>query len=407
MKASCVIVAHGMCRANLALQPWRYLHELALRRARRGPVVIVTDGAPNVPAESWSEGITLVPTPLLSIRRQRSLAALIEGFDPEEIWWSSTPRSVAYWPTWRRLRCPITAFITCTLYPWPVLLRAVLHGVPLSELRTLLQQRLMPRWLFVSLLRDDRFARVITQSEANRDLLLAAGLPSGKVHVVPVGIEDSDRRALPAAQVATARVRLGAQTGAASFLYLGATRRIRGIDALLAAAARAVRAETPLHLAVLARAADAATCTRLYARCEALGLGGHVTVIGGWLSKDELLACIDACDVVVQPFVVVPSEVPIAVLEALVRGKPVIASPIDGIPELVRTRGVIVDPLDTVAFADALRDLAHDSEKRVCLGDAAKRFMSDYPDWERVGEMMNAFSNTGKKGAAARLADIS
>lgn len=395
-----------MRRANLTLQPWRYLYELALRRAKRGPVVIVTDGALNVPEEHWGNDITLVPTPLLSIRRQRSLAALLEGFDPDEIWWSSTPRSVAYWPTWRRLRCPITAFITCTLYPWPVLLRAMFHGVPLSELRSLLQQRLMPRWLFVALLRDNRFARVITQSEANRDLLLAAGLPSGKVHVVPVGIEDSDRRALLAAQVSAARARLGAPAGTALFLYLGAARRIRGIDALLAATARAVRAEIPLHLAVLARGADAATCERLHARCKALGLGGRVTVIGGWLSKDELLACIDACDVVVQPFVLVPSEVPIAVLEVLARGRPLIASPIDGIPELVRNRGMIVDPLDSVAFADALRNLAHDPGKRACLGEAAKHFMNDYPDWERVGEMMDAFSEAIKNGAAGRLADI-
>ena len=114
--------------------------------------------------------------------------------------------------------------------------------------------------------------------------------------------------------------------------------------------------------------------------------------MGGWLSREDVWANMQACDAVVLPFVIVESDVPIAILEALARGRPVIASPVDGIPELVDGRGLIVDPLDADALALAMVRLSQDGALLRRLGSAAREFMATYPTWDEISDNLLAES---------------
>ena len=91
---------------------------------------------------------------------------------------------------------------------------------------------------------------------------------------------------------------------------------------------------------------------------------------------------------VTLPFVVVPSDVPLAILEALARGKPVIASAIDGIPELLEERGILIDPLNGQEFAEAIIKLATSESSRRQMSHASRKFMDSYPTWEEVVEFI-------------------
>ena len=63
---------------------------------------------------------------------------------------------------------------------------------------------------------------------------------------------------------------------------------------------------------------------------------------------------------------------PLAVLEALACGVPVIAARVGGIPEqLTEDTGVLVEPGDVKALARALDDLLHDPERRARMREAA------------------------------------
>lgn len=384
---SCVFVAHGLRRDNVRLQPWRYLYELALRFSARQAVVIVTDCDGEEFDEEWAPSIRVVGSRLLSPRRRHELGALINSYEPEKIWWSTTPRSVVYLPVWKQLACPVTALVTCPLYPWGLLLRALIHGVPWEELGGLVRQRIVPRWLFARMLRGPSVVRVVTQSENNRKLLIAAGVQAERIRQVPVGIDPQDRGEVSSTQIAEARAMLGFPEQATVFLYLGAVRRIRGIFALLDAFAIAARDNPHIFLGVLARGADEKLCSEVRAYCDRLGIVDRVKLMGGWLTREQVWANIEACDVVTLPFVVVPSDVPIAILEAMARGKPVIASEVDGIPELVRGRGAVVDPLDSKALAQALLKFADSPHYRQEMADASRGFMKTYPDWDQVGAL--------------------
>lgn len=384
---SCVFVAHGLRRDNARLQPWRYIYELALRFAAKQPVVIVTDCDGGESDEEWASNVRVISSRLLSPKRRHALGVLINSFNPGQIWWSTTPRSVVYLSVWKRLACPVMVLVTCPLYPWSLLLRAFAHGVPWVELGALFRQRVVPRWMFAKLLRSPVVARVVTQSGNNRDLLIAAGVPAEKIRHIPVGIDPEDRGKVSAPQISEARAMLGVPENATVFLYLGAVRRIRGIYALLNAFAIATVGNSEIFLGVLARGADEQLCGEVRAYCEKLGIVDRVKLIGGWLTREQVWASIEACDVVAQPFVVVPSDVPIAILEAMARVKPVIASDVDGIPELVRGRGSVVDPLNSQALAQALLKFATSESYRQEMAGEAKLFMDTYPDWDQVGAL--------------------
>lgn len=350
-------------------------------------MVFITSGALDKKEECWSENTKVVYTRFLSVYQQKQLGVLIEGYSPSQIWWSTTPRTVAFWPVLAKINCPIISLITCPLYTWRELIRASLAGVPIAELRALWLQRLVPRWLFVWMLYGRIFCKIFTQSKANREILISYGTLDKKVTVLPVGIDNEDRLPVNDLILTNAKLLIGSKIGDFTFLYFGAVRSIRGFHALMKAFPHVVRSDSKSRLVVLARGADKELCLKIEQRADGLGLRNKIRIVGGWLTREQIWGCIEACDVVVLPFVIVPSDIPIAILEALSRGKPVVASPIDGIPELVTGRGVIVDPLDTVKFAEVMIQLAGDGKEVIRLGQLAQVYMKKYPDWNEVGEI--------------------
>jgi glycosyltransferase involved in cell wall biosynthesis len=367
------------------LQPWRYLYEIARHIAVRHKVVMITDGPEPREEEGWEEGFHVVKSSMLSVRRQGELLDLINDFAPRQLWWSVTPRSIAFWPTLRNIGCDKYALVTCPLYGYGQLMRASRAGVPFEELGVLWKQRLVPRGLFARMLNHNHINKVFIQSMANRRALLEAGVQEQKLSLLRVGIDEADREAVAPEVLQAEQARLGHRDDVVSFLYFGAVRRIRGFDALLEAFGRLIQVSANARLVILARGAGDTKMRQIRVQIEQAGLADRVTVLGGWLSREQVWAHVESCDVAVLPFVIVPSDVPIAILEALARGKPVIGTPIDGIPELIEGRGLVVDPLDSQAFSDAMRRLVEDKDLRERLGRNARDFMRNYPGWEAVG----------------------
>jgi len=393
MSGSFVFVVPGLRRDHLMLQPWRYIYELAVRFSAHRPVVIVTDTEGVERTENWSPELKVSFTGKLSPRNRTDLATFLDGFEPEHVWWSTTPRSFVYQSVWKRLRCPITAMVTCPLYPWNLLIRAWTHGVPLKEMRALINQRFIPRWLFVKMLSSSMVFRVVTQSQSNRNILIEEGVPERKIKVIPVGDDNRGFENINTDKILAAKKMLGFPPEAKIFIYLGAMQRIRGIYALLDAFSLVIRRNQDAYLGILARGADEKLCETMRAYCMKKEIVERVKFIGGWLTREQVHASIEGSDVVTLPFIIVPSDVPVAILEALSRGKPVISSNVDGIPELISGRGIVVDPLDKNALAQAMLKFLESETFLKEMGEAALSFMANYPDWDRIGEMALKMGN--------------
>jgi glycosyltransferase involved in cell wall biosynthesis len=77
---------------------------------------------------------------------------------------------------------------------------------------------------------------------------------------------------------------------------------------------------------------------------------------------------------------------PLAVLEAMAAGLPVVATRIGGLPESIKDgeTGLLVEPNDAATLADAIVRLLSDPELRKSMGKAARRRAVELFSWERV-----------------------
>ncbi|MFI7706017.1 glycosyltransferase family 4 protein [Nonomuraea sp. NPDC049480] len=79
---------------------------------------------------------------------------------------------------------------------------------------------------------------------------------------------------------------------------------------------------------------------------------------------------LDRADVVVLPSI--SEGLSNAVMEAMARGRPIIATAVGGTPELLEDRGVLVPPSDPVSLSQAIARLLRDPETAASLGAAAR-----------------------------------
>jgi glycosyltransferase involved in cell wall biosynthesis len=119
------------------------------------------------------------------------------------------------------------------------------------------------------------------------------------------------------------------------------------------------------------------------AHVRAHGLEGRVHVLG---KRDAVRECLAGSDV----FVLSSNWEgnPLAVMEAMAAGLPVISTAVGGVPELVRSgeHGILVPREDCLAFTQAMRLLSIDSGKRAAMGRAARSFASTAFRVERMVE---------------------
>ena len=106
-------------------------------------------------------------------------------------------------------------------------------------------------------------------------------------------------------------------------------------------------------------------------RAEAAVLGDRVQV-NGWIDSLQRNALLEASDVFVLPSHA--EGVPMAMLEAMAYGLPVITTPVGGIPDLVtdHAQGLMVQPGNVDEIRDALRAMIEDEPLRLKLGRNAR-----------------------------------
>ena len=110
------------------------------------------------------------------------------------------------------------------------------------------------------------------------------------------------------------------------------------------------------------------------------GLQGAISVTG-WVSSQQVKAEIEAARALVLPSFA--ENMPVAIMEALARGRPVISTYVAGIPELIQAgkTGWLVPAGDDIALADAMREaLETPIERLATMGDAGRRQMLEHHD---------------------------
>jgi glycosyltransferase involved in cell wall biosynthesis len=101
-----------------------------------------------------------------------------------------------------------------------------------------------------------------------------------------------------------------------------------------------------------------------------LGVSGRVDFLG---QRSDVPRLLSGCDVFVLPSIY--EGFPLAVLEAMEAGKPVVATAVGGTPEAVLDgeTGYLVPPRDPAALAAAIRRVLTDPVRTATMGEAARQ----------------------------------
>ncbi len=289
--------------------------------------------------------------PLVSALQQAGVEAAVVN------WWRGMEDPRGAWQFWRKLRKQRFAIVHLHFGGRSVvwLARAATQAKIVRHLhgRILEPQGLAPVHFSV---RGTDAVVAVSQAVANQ-------VVDGPARVIYAGL------AIPCGHAPTQR------SSAPSGIILGTAGRLvelKGIEYLLRAAA-ALRSEFPALRVEIAGTGPQRE--KLEEAVMHAGLEGHVGFLG-WI--DDLPSLLSRWDIFVMPSL--EEGFPIAALDAMAAGLPVVATAVGGVPELIEDgkTGCLVPPRDAEALASRLRFLICNPELRASMGTAGYARVRDH-----------------------------
>lgn len=357
----------GFDKDVIRLQPWVTVYEVSQRFVKMGHAVdIITDR----PGNGRISSIAIHTVKTLRGHNSDEMEALLESIRPDIIIVSVTPLSLVssrWYSSAGRYR--VFAYISYPFYTALETLKAFPYLTRADRL-SYGRQLLVPGSLWGHRLKAF-FEGIICQSERTKTRLTCLTGGSTRIHAIPPGI-DSDWISM----------RSGAEKRETRFLYVGSPLAIRGFFFTLEALRKVT--EKGVRLKILARGADPCAVRNIKTLADSMGLGKIVSVQGGWLGKKELQSEMTDASVILMPFALVPSELPVSVLEAICCETPLIVSDIDGLPEAVGECGIAVRQCSVDELARAMARICSENGLDKKLREACRKRKSSIKTWEEV-----------------------
>lgn len=340
-----VFGVYGFDQETIKLQPWLTIREVGIRLVNIGWEVHVITDAVNTNSEL--DGIKIHKVDSLRQTNSAEVVNLITSINPAKLILLSSPLNLVGDGWFADVSCDIYAFLSYPFYTRLELMRAMPF---LTRQDALFYARylVLPNFLWQRTIRR-HFKGLIAQSE--RTVRRVASTTGNKLNQynIHAGI---DLDFWSPKKDKTSRER-----AVINFLYVGSAKSIRGFDILLKAFSR--MNSTNARLKILARGSGEAEEEqhRQYIENIVKHKSMNIELEGGWIDRETLRSEIQDADCVVLPFVLVPSELPVSVIECIACGTPVIATDINGLPEAIGAAGIIVKQASTMSLSLALDDL--------------------------------------------------
>ena len=167
----------------------------------------------------------------------------------------------------------------------------------------------------------------------------------------------------------TARSELGLSLDEPLVVHVGNIRPGKGHDILVDATAELVRTHPEVTVVSIGGEKHPGDLERIRNLAAAAGVGERLRFLG---RRADALAFVGAADVFVNPSTV--EGLPVAVLEAMALGRPVVAAAAGGVPGIVKDgeTGLLIPPGDPAALAEGLRRVLDEPSQAQRLAKAAQ-----------------------------------
>lgn len=211
-----------------------------------------------------------------------------------------------------------------------------------------------------------RARRVLCVSETVADIERACGVPDRLIELVPNGVRIDD--AWPRG---AARAELGLSHASFTVGIVGRLRPEKAHEVLLEAiAALAITQGRDVRLCIVG---DGPRSAELQLLAGKLGIASRVTWAGERRDAATLARAFDA-GVICSHW----EGLPLAALESMAAGVPLVASAVGGLPTLLEGRaGLLVPPADSTELAHAIAQLMDDDAARASIAAAGHRRVAE------------------------------
>jgi glycosyltransferase involved in cell wall biosynthesis len=218
--------------------------------------------------------------------------------------------------------------------------------------------------------------RIIAVSEWVRGDIAKYRIDPGKIVPVHNGIDVREFRPSEAREL-RAKYGIGDDP---MLLFVGRMITQKGLPYLIDAMPQVLREYPRAKLFLVGRGN---ALKGLRSKVAAMGLEKSV-IFSGYLSEHELKEAYGTCDLFVLPSVW--EVLPIAVLEAMSSGKPVVCTDAGGDREMVRdgVNGYVVPMRDSRALAEKVNLALSDPDMRSRMGAASRRIAEEEFDWKLI-----------------------
>ena len=363
-------------RANLPLQPWLTIYRVAMGLSDEGHSVhVITDEGI---AEEY-DGIKINVVSSLQGTNSKQIGRMLQAIKPNNVIVTITPLSLVT-AGWYQILEQYSSYGYIS-YPFYTV-KQVLKAFPYLSCRDRWEygrHLLVPKSIWTDRL-VRHFSGVICQSRYTAkkiESLTEYRIPS---YVIPPGI-DKELWASGSKRKSVSRD--------GQYLYLGTASRIRGFFLLLKAFALIPIPD--IRLKILSRGADESSVKNLQEGIKRLNIEKQVSIRGGWIKPDELKRQIQSAAAVLFPFILVPSELPVSVLEAIYCGTPVIVSDLVGLPEVVGNAGIVVPHADVKKMASAIQTLHRHKDYQAKLITLCYQQRNTITSWDSVWKLWADF----------------
>ena len=378
--ASILIASFGLTERNKRLMPWRTVLEVAAGLRSRGHKVVVLsiadvgttlDPAADMDRAAEHETITILREEIAVMRKTMHHLLNNANFDALFI-----PVSWSHNCMMRGLLRGFTgiriAYLPGSVFELRHLLRAV-GKLPLADLLPYVAQAVFPAMLVRRALDDLGVKAVIANSDYSRDKL-ARQITQPVLTIAPG--RDPVLAFLRGEELYAHEL----HAKPPFFLYMGPPLPIRGAFVLLDAYLKIADSPSVPPLLCLFRSDAHLDIEKIKVDVERRWMHDKLIFVWSSLEPMALQAHIDNAVAIVMPFLVVPSEIPLAVYEAAGMGKTVITTQPHGTGDFVDKFGETVSVGSSDSLADALRRTIEIGPSRVNLKALAA--FQDLEDWQ-------------------------
>lgn len=230
-------------------------------------------------------------------------------------------------------------------------------------------------------LKSDGFKHLIALTELTYKKAISAGWEHDKIDYIPPGKDDEPIQSLDQPFVGKISHRL---KSIPYYLFMGPPTEIRGIYDLLKAFDQTAEKLPDLHLVCLFRSDPGIKKGKIKFFLGKLKYNDRVITVWESLTKAELNDIIRQCHALVLPFLLVPSEIPITIIEAISWNKPVITTESGGTAEFIKPFGNVVAHGSIAGLAKAMIELINNQTLYNQKSKNAYIKYKSHPSWKEV-----------------------